>query len=68
MKKFYETPAVEFTGFDVEDIITTSGDEPVVPENINSADPANAAAVAGAVATLDAGANQGAAVYGAYTW
>ncbi len=24
MKKFYETPAVEFTGFAVEDVITTS--------------------------------------------
>ena len=24
MKKFYETPAVEFTGFTVEDVITTS--------------------------------------------
>jgi len=24
MKKFYETPAVEFTGFNAEDVITTS--------------------------------------------
>ncbi len=24
MKKFYETPAVEFTGFNTEDVITTS--------------------------------------------
>ena len=24
MKKFYETPAVELTGFSVEDVITTS--------------------------------------------
>ncbi len=67
MKKFYETPAVEFTGFDVEDIITTSGETPV-PEKIDSADPAQAAAVNAAVATLDAGANSGAATYGAYNW
>lgn len=65
MKKFYETPAVEFTGFDVEDIITTSGE---TPEFIDSADPAQAAAVATAVDTLDARAHTGAAKYGAYTW
>jgi hypothetical protein len=66
MKKFYETPAVEFTGFDVEDIITTSGD-PVVIDS-TSTDPEAVAAVNAAVATLDAGANSGAATYGAYNW
>ena len=31
MKKFYEAPVVELTGFSAEDVITTSAIAPVTP-------------------------------------
>ncbi len=66
MKKFYETPAVEITGFEVEDIITTSGVDPdAVADSLSSkfADKVDAA-----IAAANDSVNTGAARYGTYNW
>ena len=60
MKKFYETPAVEFTGFNAEDVITTSAFE-----TFNDAEGVaklNDYVTAGKI-TTDAVVD-----YGSYTW
>lgn len=61
MKKFYETPAVEFTGFNAEDVITTS----IVStyEDANAAAAVVKAANNGEIANVDAGVT-----YGSYQW
>ena len=67
MKKFYETPAVEITGFEVEDIITTSGE--INPEAVaDSLNSKFAAEVEAAMAIANSNANTGAAKYGTYNW
>lgn len=61
MKKFYETPAVEFTGFNAEDVITTS-----VINTYEDEAAANAvvkAANDGKISGVNAGVT-----YGSYNW
>ncbi len=63
MKKFYETPAVEFTGFNVEDVITVSiidtyGMDAAAEATFQARVTANAATT-GVNRTVD---------YGSYNW
>lgn len=60
MKKFYETPAVEFTGFNAEDVITTSVIETF--ENTAGADKLNEYVAAGKI-NADATVS-----YSSYQW
>ena len=66
MKKFYETPAVEITGFEVEDIITTSGVDPESVADSLSSDFADQ--VRTAMELANSMQNTGAAKYGTYKW
>lgn len=62
MKKLYATPTVEFTGFDVEDVITVS-----IKTVVNSE--SEVAAVLEAVNQTGITANYDKTVhYGSYTW
>ena len=63
MKKFYESPIVEFTVFDVEDVITTSAIDTLNPGNVDLdalIDEINNSSTAAAPIK--------AAKYGTYTW
>jgi len=66
MKKFYESPIVELTVFDVEDVITTSAVLPVTEINTLTED------VSAVVTAINAGDYTGvvdsASTYGAYNW
>lgn len=59
MKKFYETPAVEFTGFNAEDVITTSIIDTYTMDDT---------ATAKFDASVAAAKNTNAVGYGAYKW
>ncbi len=62
MKKIYATPTVEFTGFDVEDVITVS-----IDAIVNT--PAEADEVMRRVQATGITRNyEGAVHYGSYTW
>ena len=62
MKKIYATPTVEFTGFDVEDVITVS-----IDAIVNT--PAEADEVMRRVQATGITQNyEGAVHYGSYTW
>ena len=63
MKKFYETPAVEFTGFNVEDVITVSIISTYGMDDQQTAD-FQARVTSNATTT---GVNQ-AVSYNSYTW
>ena len=63
MKKFYETPAVEFAGFNVEDVITVSIINTYTMNDQQTAD-FHARVTSNADAT---GVNQ-AVSYNSYTW
>lgn len=62
MKKLYATPTVEFTGFDVEDVITVSI-KTVVNTQEEIAPVMTAVEGAGLTASYDAAVH-----YGSYTW
>lgn len=62
MKKFYETPAVEFTGFSAEDVITTSiTTVNMTEEDLNTFN-------ASVAAQNTNGTTTKAIEYGSYTW
>ena len=63
MKKFYETPAVEFTGFNAEDVITTSAIDTLVMDA-----EATAKFNARVDAAKAAGTINNAIEYSAYQW
>lgn len=63
MKKFYETPAVEFTGFNVEDVITTS-----IISTYNMDDAATADFQARVTSNKTTTGVQATVNYGSYTW
>ena len=64
MKKFYETPAVEFTGFAVEDVITTS----IVNTLEWAADQEAALRTRAAADDVVSGKTTTVVDYGSYTW